>query len=305
MPTAATTNMRSGQRIQNDSVMLYLSMGRLRTRRKLNSSAVTSDIDPSMLHVSKDILESPELEAIAKHDNEIKTWVKARCLPSPFKKKGILILPVRLIQEVAEEVEASRTDRGPLVETFLAMYEQRKQEAAPKLGSGYNADDYPDAEKVRKAFTFEFQMWELSAPGQLAAVNRELYQRELVKMQNMWSEASHQVSAVLLQEFRKLTAHLADKMAPTEDGKAKVFRDTTITNLTQWLDLFQARNLGDDAELVAAVDRARHLVQGINPDLIRDNDQVRASLANDFKAITEQVDAALVNRPVRAIDLEE
>lgn len=297
--------MPTGQRIQNNSVMLYLSMGRLRTRRKINSNAVTSDIDMNLLHVSKDIMESPELKAIGEHDTEIKTWVRSRCLPSPFKKKGILILPVELIQCVAERVEQARLDRLPLIEQFLEMYEQRKEEAKPKLGSGFEEKDYPAIEKVREAFTFEFQMWELSAPGQLAAVNRDLYQRELVKMQNMWSEASHQVSAVLLQEFRKLTAHMADKLTPTEDGKAKIFRDTTVTNLTAWLDLFQARNLGDDAALVSAVDNARQAIRGIKPDAIRDSDTLREQLAADFAAITDQVDAALVDRPVRAIDLEE
>lgn len=313
MPTPITT----GNRIQTDSVMLYLSMGRLRTRRKIagnkivrktdeqSGALVETDIDPTLLHVSKDILESPELKAISEHDGALKTWVRARCLPSPFKGKGIMILPVRLIQEVADEVEASKRDRTPLIDRFLEMYEQRKQEAQAKLAGGFDANDYPDAEQVRAAFTFEFQLWELSTPGQLATVNRELYQRELTKMQNMWSEASHQVSTVLLQEFRKLTAHMAEKLTPSEDGKTKIFRDTTVTNLTQWLDLFQSRNITDDAELVQVVQQARQLITGVHPDTIRDSDTLRKDLADSFATITAQVDAALIDRPVRAIDLDE
>lgn len=310
----------TGHRIQTDSVMLYLSMGRLRTRRKLAGSKIVkkadrpedqeqaliqSEIDPTLLHVSKDILESPELKAISEHDTALKAWVRARCLPSPFKGKGIMILPVRLIQEVAEEVEASKRDRQPLIEQFISMYEQRKQEAQAKLSTGYDASDYPNVQQVREAFTFEFQLWELSTPGQLATVNRELYQRELTKMQNMWSEASHQVSTVLLQEFRKLTAHLSEKLAPGEDGKTKIFRDTTVTNLTQWLDLFQSRNITDDAELVETVTKARQLISGVHPDTIRDSDTLRAELAKSFAEITAEVDATLIDRPMRAIDLDE
>jgi hypothetical protein len=310
----------TGNRIQTDSVMLYLSMGKLRTRRKLAGNKIVkkaelpedqeraliqSEIDPTMIHVSKDILESPELKAIGEHDAALKTWVRARCLPSPFKGKGIMILPVRLIQEVAEEVEASKRDRQPLIDRFIEMYEQRKQEAQVKLSTGFDVNDYPSVEKVREAFTFEFQLWELSTPGQLATVNRELYQRELTKMQNMWSEASHQVSTVLLQEFRKLTAHLSEKLTPGEDGKAKIFRDTTVTNLTQWLDLFQSRNITDDEELVKTVRKARQLITGVHPDTIRDSDALRTELAQSFAEITAQVDATLIDRPVRAIDLDE
>lgn len=317
MPTTITANIPTGQRIQQDSVMLYLSMGRLRTRRKIagnkvarksdehNGALVETDMDPTMLHVSKDILESPELKEIGEHDSALKMWVKARCLPSPFKGKGIMILPVRLIQEVAEEIDASKRDRLPLIERFIEMYEQRKREAQEKLGAGFDVNDYPDVEAVRATFTFEFQMWELSTPGQLATVNRELYQRELTKMQNMWSEASHQVGTVLLQEFRKLTHHLAEKLAPGADGKAKIFRDTTVTNLTQWLELFKSRNISDDAELVDTVERARQLISGIQPDTIRDSDTLRAELATSFAELTAHVDATLIDRPTRAIDLDE
>jgi hypothetical protein len=311
-----TTVQTTGQRIQTDSVMLYLSMGRLRTRRKIagnkivrksdeqSNALVETEMDPTLVHVSKDILESPELKAVSEHDGALKTWVRARCLPSPFKGKGIMILPVRLIQEVAEEVEASKRDRLPLIDRFIEMYETRKGEAKAKLGSGYDAEDYPDVDQVRAAFTFDFQLWELSTPGQLATVNRDLYQRELAKMQNMWSEASHQVSTVLLQEFRKLTAHLSEKLAPGQDGKTKIFRDTTVTNLTQWLDLFQSRNITEDTELVQTVERARRLISGIQPDVLRDSDTLRAELATEFAAITAQVDATLIDRPLRAIDFE-
>lgn len=300
MPTPITPN-----RIQNDSVMLYLSVGRLRTRRKMGSGAVTSDIDPTMLHVSKDILESQELVTIQAHDNALRTWVRERCLPSPFRKKGVLILPVRLIEEVMATIERAERDRQPLIEAFMASYEQRKEEARPKLNSGFSEADYPAADKVRATFTFECQMWELSAPGQLQALNRDLYQRELVKMNNMWTQASETINAVLLQEFRKLTSHMADRLQPGDDGKGKTFRDTTITNLTQWLDLFSARNLGDDQELVSVVDRARALVQGLDPTNVRDSDDLRNSLAKDFSAITAQLDEAIINRPARSIELSE
>ena len=301
LPSAVST----GNRIQNDSVMLYLSVGRLRTRRKLSTSAVETDIDKTLLHISKDILESPELEAIATHDNELRSWIKARCLPSPFKKKGVLILPVRLIQEVMNRIDQAQVARQPLVEAFMATYAQRKAEALPKLASGFDARDYPPDDAVRGSFTFEAQMWELSAPGQLQAINRELYQRELCKMNNMWSEARETINSVLLEELRKLTAHMADRLAPGVDGKGKTFRNTTITNLTEWLELFSARNLGDDAELVSVVERARALIAGVDPENVRDSESLRNQLANDFKAITHELDESLINRPVRVIDLTE
>src|SRR4051812_47339815 len=97
--------------IQRDAVFLYLSVGRLRTKRKLSAEAVQSDIDPEMLYVSKDILQSSELKAIGQYDNETRAFVKARALPSPFSKKGLLLLPVRLIEPVMAKLDSARAGR--------------------------------------------------------------------------------------------------------------------------------------------------------------------------------------------------
>jgi hypothetical protein len=296
MPTATTA------RIQNDAVILYLSIGRLRTRRKIAAGHVQSDIDPEMLHVSKDILEAPELAAIGQHDNELKAWIRARCLPSPFTRKGIALLPVRLIEDVMAKIDQNQAERLPLIDAFCLAYELRKAQAREKLHSAYDETDYPPIEAVRRTFTFECQLWELSTPGQMQSINRDLYQRELVKMNNMWAEASAMVTNVLLQEFRKLTDHLSDRLQPGPDGKAKRLHDTTLTNLTQWLDLFQARNLTDDADLVATVQRARAIIHNITPEQVRETGTLRNQLASDFADITKALDEQIVNAPIRAID---
>lgn len=171
--------------------------------------------------------------------------------------------------------------------------------------SFFNEADYPPDEAVRNAFSFSAQIWELSAPGQLAAISRDLYQRELIKLDNMWAEASQQISAVLLQEFKKLTSHLSEKLQPGVDGKAKTFRNTTVTKLTEWLALFSARNLTTDEELVTLINKARGLIQGVDPENIRDSEALRKDLATAFQEITKEVDEQIINRPVRAIELEE
>lgn len=295
----------TGNRIQDNAVMLYISMSRLRTRRKVASSSIQSDIDASMLHVSKDILESDELKMVGIFDSAIKTWVKDRCLPSPFKGKGVLILPVRLVEQVMRKLEEAERERLPLIEAFIASYEKAKEAARPKLGSGFDERDYPRTERVREAFRFEVQLWELNTPGKLGAINKEMYERELIKMQNVWSEAQKTISSVLLEEFKKMTSHLADRLQPTADGKRKVFRDSAINNLKEWIELFQVRNLTDDAELVALVDKARAMISGVDPENVRDADHLREDLAKSFAGLTSELDSLITNRPTRAISLDE
>lgn len=291
--------------IQRDAVILYLSVGRLRTRKKLSSTAVQSDISPDMLHVSKEILQSKELKAISQHDTEVRNWIRARALPSPFSKKGLLILPVRLAEAVWEKLAAAGKARQELVEIFMGSYRERQKEAELKLGSGYDETDYPDETAVRQTFFFEVQMMELHAPGRLKAVSRELYQREAEKMANMWTEASRAVTGALLQEFRKMTAHITDRLTPDAEGKPKIFRDSAVDNLVEWMDLFKTRNLTNDADLVEVVDRAKELISGIDAETLRNSKGLRHQLATDFQGLTDRIDAAIINAPIRSIDLDE
>lgn len=301
-----TTNAHipSSGRIQRDAVLLYISQGRLRTRRKVDPASVETDIDKSLLHISKDILTSKELEEIGSFDSAVRNWVRVRCLPSPLKGKGVYILPVRLIESVLNYLEQAKRDRQPLIDTFCSFYEQRKLEAKPKLGTGFNEADYPAIDRVRSAFTFDVQVWTLETPGQLSAINRDLYQREVARMDNMWKEATRTVSGVLCSELQKLTARLAERLAPSEDGKRKIFRDSVVTNLTEWLDLFDARNLGDDTELAKVVEKAKKLIKGIDPETIRDSDHLRMDLEKDFSKLSSKLDELAVDRPLRAIDLD-
>lgn len=302
--TTAQSAIPATNRIQRDAILLYISQGKLRTRRKVDPASVETDIDKSLLHISKDILTSKELEDIGSFDNAVRNWVRVRCLPSPLKGKGVYILPVRLIEPVLKYLDQAKKDRQPLIDKFCEFYEQRKREAQPKLGSGFIETDYPALDHVRSTFTFEVQVWTLETPGQLSAINKDLYQREVARMNNMWQEATRTVSGVLCAEMHKLTQHLSERLANGIDGKKKIFRDSAITNLTEWLDLFSARNLSDDAELEKVVEKAKKLIKGVDPETIRDSEHLRIDLQKDFATMASDLDRLLVDRPLRAIDLD-
>lgn len=290
--------------LQKDSVCLSLQLGSLMTRRKVDSGSVTTDADPSLVHVSKTILESAELAAVNSMNGEIRRYLYVRCLPSPFRH-GVYLLPVRLIEQVLTKLDSYKQTREELIESFLNVYVQQSEDARERLGSLFNANDYPAMERVKAAFTFSVQLWELGTPGALKAIDKDLYERELAKMNNVWESAKEQITGVLLDEFRNLTSHLAERLMPGADGKAKVLRDSVIGNMTEWLDLFSARNLTDDEQLKGLVDRARQLVCGLDIKDLRKADDVRLDIGTQFAALTTELDAAIIDRPTRKINLEE
>ena len=307
MTNGATQKMQ----IEKEAICLSLKLGRLRTRRKVNTSSVETDADPEMVHVAKDILESKELDAIRQFHGEIKRYIRARALPSPFRK-GIHLLRLAMVKDVMTQLDAYEGRFWQLVETFMAYYAtvhaQRHDPNSPlakQLGSLYEASDYPDPKKVKRAFQFEVQLWELATPGALRTLDRALYEREAEKMQNVWEDAKQQITQVLLSEFRKLTARMAESLTPGPDGKPKRIYDSLVGNLEEWLDLFDKRSLTNDKDLLAYVKQVRAMVSGIKPDTLRESEDLRKEIAEEMQKVTANLDKAIEERPGRCIDLDD
>lgn len=325
MPTLNDADRVSN--LQQNAVLLSVKRGRLRTRRRISSNAVQSDADPGVLYVAKEILESKELDAINQHDAQIGNYLSKICLPGPFKA-GMYLLPVRLIEPTIKRLDEAARERDVMVEDFMAWYErayryaQADEELAAalvaedaayaefkawrdRLGSLWTPSDFPTPQQVREKFVFDVQVLELQTPGKLKAISKELYQRELAKMQNVWEGASEKITSVLMEEFQKLTAHMAERLTADQDGKPKVFRDSLVKNMVEWFDLFDARNLANDEQLKALVERARRTILGIDVETIRDSEGLRADLSKEFQAITAELDRAIIERPARKLDLED
>lgn len=310
--------------LQQNAVLLSVTRGLLRTRRRISSTSVTTDADPGVLHVAKEILESKELDAIKQHDGQISGYLSKICLPGPFKA-GMYLLPVQLIDATVKELDARGKVREELVERFMAWYatahayanlEEESLELADqkytefsewkaRLGSLWNQADFPPPAEVRRKFVFTMQVLELQTPGKLKAISKELYQRELAKMTNVWEGASEKIVAVLMEEFQQLTKHMVERLTPDKDGKAKVFRDSLTKNMTDWFSLFDARNLANDEQLKAMVTKARNVVEGIDLESLRDSEDMRAGLAKEFGGIQAEIDVAIIERPARKMDFTE
>ena len=61
----------------------------------------------------------------------------------------------------------------------------------------------------------------------------------------------------------ELVQHLVERLQPGADGKPKVFRDSLVRGMEEWLSDFSARNLAQDGELSSLVERARELLHPV------------------------------------------
>jgi len=276
---------------------------RLGTRRKVDSSAVGTDADKSLIHVSKSIIDSPELKAVEKIDSAIRKYLSDLCLPSNFKT-GVYLLPVNLVEQVDAAFIEFQSQRDKLVDEFVASYGTRRDEAAARLGSLFNAKDYPPVDMIKSAFMLEGQYVTFDTPSSLKNIKAEIFKREREKADAKWTDALEQCRVLLRATMGELVGHIGERLTPKEDGKPKSFHGSMLSKLDTFMTSFADRNIADDQELAALVKEAKLVMTGVDVNSLRKEEGLRDALRGQMDELKGKLDSMVIDKPARAFSSE-
>jgi hypothetical protein len=300
IPTIECHNM--GQDLAQRTVCVKVRLGRLGNTRKVSNSQVEVDTDKSLIRVSKHLLDSQELREVANFDGEIRRYLYDTCLPF---EAGIHLCPLPLLEQMEAQMRGFAARRQELVAGFLEAYPRLCQDAAKRLRSLYNPGDYPPVEHVRQQFTFLWQYISFGVPDQLREISTKIWQEEREKAAQVMAEAGHEIQQVLRTAMAELVKHMRDRLKDGPDGKPLRFKETTVSNLVEFLGTFDFRNVTDDEELKALVDRARTILGGVDAEALRTTTDVRARVQQEMADLAAELDTMIVKKPGRKFRFEQ
>jgi hypothetical protein len=292
----------AGMNLAKETVCITVSFGLLGNSRKVSNSAVDVDADKALIHVSKTLLDSPELDLIKKLDGEMRRRLYDLCLPFDV---GIYLLPNKLISQTVRELREFKAKRAILVERFISAYESLRNDAQIRLRSLYNPKDYPNSDVVRSRFYCDWQFISFGTPDSLAAISQELFEQEKQKQVSKWQSASDEITAIMRQSLADLVSHLKERLEPSPDGKQKVLRESAVTNLTDFLKTFDLRNVTNDSELADLAAKCREILSGRSADQFRESENLRRTVSQDLSAIKSNLDRLVSDKPSRKFRFEE
>ncbi|WP_254509407.1 AAA family ATPase [Anatilimnocola floriformis] len=84
-------------------------------------------------------------------------------------------------------------------------------------------------------------------------------------------------------------------------GKPKIFRDSAVENLRDFFERFRHLNIRSCAQLDELVAQAQRVVRGVEPQQLRDNQNLRQQVAVQLSSVQSVLDGMLVDRPRRNI----
>ena len=278
-------------------MLVELSIGTW-TGRKLDKRAsqdvtTSNNADKGVANVHKKLLgDCAELDAVQKFAANARNAHYAMTMP--WSDLGMRLCPTtKYIDTNGYErtMTGLQTEFFRLTEAFLNAYDWEIQNSQLKLGSLFNAEEYPSRDSLASKFKFRFVAiplpdagdWRLDIGNEAAASMREQYEKfygeQLTKAMNDVWERAHEA-----------LTKMSERLDYADDTTKKVFRDTLVTNVQEIVDLLGSMNITDDPAMADAHRRLDAAMQGITPDALREDAYLRAQTKRQVDDVRKIID---------------
>ena len=302
--TVTGTEAVAMAKVFDRSVAFSLSFSAPGNRRKVKSEQYQVDADKSMTNMSKDLIDSEEFESILSARRKVAGWVKRRALPSLFRD-GVYLVPLDLVQTIEQRLDDFQNEDSGNVEAFMRVYPERVEDARGRLRGLFNPADYPSESQVKASFKVSWSYVSLGTPDSLKRVSVELWEKEKAKTEQQWADAASEITSALRVGFAGLVKHLVERLTPDTAGEVKRFKGSTVENLREFLSLFDSRNIMEDGELAALVEKARAVLGFASASSIKDSRLTREKILDGFQGIQDALTPLVESAGGRRIVLED
>ena len=302
-PVGQTTPTQGG-RLQAETTAVRLHIRWPGTRKSLNSdqrqqAAGAFDADSRTLSAAKRLFDTshPSFRAVSAIKTQASSLWKGMSLP--YVEPGVRLLRRSDISEFDERMSVIREELTESVEELDRCFTDLVDQSRTQLGHLFDPADYPATVSDLFAITWDFPS--VTPPAYLRTVNPELYEQECRRVKAKFAEAVELAEQTFAEELSQLTNHLAERLSGSVDGKPKVFRDSAITNLTEFFDRFQRLNIQSNEDLDQLVENARQIISGVSPQDLRDRPSLRERVASSLTQVESSLDEMMTDRPRRNI----
>lgn len=222
-----------------------------------------------------------------------------KALTLPYVESGVRLIRQSDIESLVATLTGFRDELSEAEVELDHAYDQLRTDAQNRLGRLYNPSDYPAA--VRGLFGVSWEFPAVEPPSFLLRLSPEIYRQEQERVAQRFTEAVRLAEEAFTAEFGKLVTHLTERLADGEDGERQVFRDTAVTRLVEFFERFRRLNLNSQQELDQLVVQAQDLVRGVTPQALRNDDELRRTIATQMAQLGAQLDGLLVAQPRRRL----
>lgn len=246
---------------------------------------------------TKLLLAKPTMKAVQHAESKART--RHRMLTLPWDDDGNRIISTRGYTDYTDAMRECRMDYDEAVNEFCDHYPDYIEAARTdgRLGTLFDADDYPNEDKIRKKFKFDFELNPLPHGDDIRvdisedaakAMAEDIERRTKQRIE----DAMNSVFGRILDVTGKMAERLSEYKG--KGGEGKRFRDAIVVNVLQVAELLPVLNVTDDPRIdqlqqeMLAITDSDHA-----PELLRDDDDLRGDTQRRAQAIHDKVSQIL------------
>ena len=278
---------------------MRLSFSWLGGRTQKEQAAESFGAEGQFLSAGKKLIDTkhPSFKAVTSIRNRITSYWRGISLP--FPEPGIRLIRQDDVSRVDDRLNQMRSELTDAVHDLDREFADLKLAARQRLGQLFSDRDYPDS--LRGLFDVMWDYPSIEPPAYLQQLNPALYEQECQRITSRFNDAVQLAEQAFSEELSKLVSHLAERLNGVDDGKPKVFRDSAVTNLTEFFQRFKHLNIRSNEQLDQLVEQAQCVIRGVNPQSLRESENLRQRVSKQLAGVQSALDGLLVDRPRRRI----
>jgi hypothetical protein len=235
--------------------------------------------------VSKRLVPKEALADITTAYNALKAHRDRHTLP--WSDKGPRIMTRNIFELFMSGYgELERNFNAAVKEFIEVKYPPVRDKAAFNMGDLFNDKDYPPPEELRKKFSVNLDIDGITEPDdfRVALPEKELNQLKVTMEESISRRLGDAMQDVWLR-IADLLEHYIERM---DDAEA-IFRDSTVNNLVELMNILPGLNVTGDPKLKEIRQRIMNTIGSYEPNDLRKGGDLRAAAAKEAREIKESI----------------
>lgn len=278
------TQTQQSSAITEKVLIVKLSIGiwgaRKVDKKVINDVSSQYHAKSDQLSFSKLLIDKKRLQEVKDLANNARQYHYDNTLP--WNTDGSNILSIDKYEKYDSEMTFLKNKFWDHVNTFLGSYDDIIQEDQKGLGDLSNTNDYPSIDQIRKKFKFDIEYCPIPSGNDFRLT---LSDNQLNNIKtNFDANMELKLNNVKSYLYSKLYALINKAIERLEDPQ-KFFKDSTITNITSFIDELPTVNIIEDITLN---DFAYKTIKALPTDIdsLRKDSDIRSLVCSQLRDIS-------------------
>jgi len=192
----------------------------------------------------------------------------------PWSTSGARLLPFKQIFDFKDWANTRERDYASMVDTFLQEYSTLISAQAFRLGTMFDAKEYPPANELKDKFRFAQTILPMPEVGDFRIDAEAELKAELeAQYAAAYEERTNAAMGDLWSRLYETVSHLRDKCAQEKT----IFRESTLENALELCNILTRLNVTSDPQLEERRKDLERALCGVNTEGLRKDEFVRQS----------------------------